>query len=60
MTRKFALLYQYDPSETRPSGAEVADWVAYDNEVRDVGIFVTKPAFTGRHRPKGECSRWFI
>jgi hypothetical protein len=49
---KFALLYQYDPTETGPSEAEVADWVDYDKELRDAGIFVYEAGFhaadTGR------------
>lgn len=42
---KFALLYQYDPSKTGPSPAEISDWLAFDAQVRDAGIFVYESGF---------------
>ncbi|MEV6863497.1 YciI family protein [Streptosporangium subroseum] len=42
---KFALIYQYEPAVTGPAGGEVSDWVTYDKEVRDAGVFVYEAGF---------------
>lgn len=42
---KFALLYQYDPTVTGPTKGEVEDWLAFDKQVRDAGIFVYEAGF---------------
>ena len=42
---KFALLYQYDPTQTGPADNEVEDWLAFDKRVRDAGSFVYEAGF---------------
>ncbi|MGW1677071.1 YciI family protein [Saccharopolyspora sp. NPDC002376] len=42
---KFALIYQYNPTEAGPSQGEIDEWVAYDKEVRDAGVFVYEAGY---------------
>ncbi|MEQ8674611.1 MAG: YciI family protein [Aggregatilineales bacterium] len=42
---KFALLYYYDPTQTSPSEGEVADWMTFDQSVKDAGAFVYEAGF---------------
>jgi hypothetical protein len=42
---KFALLYYYDPTQTSPGQGEVADWMAFDQKVKDDGAFVYEAGF---------------
>ena len=42
---KFALLYQYDPTQAGPADNEVQDWLAFDKQVRDAGSFVYEAGF---------------
>jgi hypothetical protein len=42
---KFALLYSYDPMQTGPTEQEFPDWLAFDKEVKDAGIFVYEAGF---------------
>ncbi|WP_158581401.1 YciI family protein [Actinomadura spongiicola] len=51
---KFSLLYQYDPSKTGPTEGEIADWLAFDKDMRDAGVFVYA---VGYHAPEPSLSR---
>ncbi|MEV4219233.1 MULTISPECIES: YciI family protein [unclassified Nonomuraea] len=42
---QFALVYQYDPAVTGPTEGELADWLAFDKEMRDAGVFVYATGF---------------
>ncbi|MCU0463063.1 MAG: YciI family protein [Anaerolineae bacterium] len=42
---KFALLYYYDPTQAGPTEEEVADWMRFDQSVRDGGAFVYEAGF---------------
>lgn len=42
---QFALVYQYDPTQTSPSEEEIPLWLAVDKEVKDAGIFVYAAGF---------------
>jgi hypothetical protein len=49
---KYALLFSYDPSEIEPEEAEIPEWMAFDQAVRDAGVLVHEaglwPASTAR------------
>ena len=37
---QYALLYYYDPDRTGPTEGEVAEWIAFDEEVKADGVFI--------------------
>ncbi|WP_250005615.1 YciI family protein [Actinoplanes sp. M2I2] len=50
---KFALLYQYDPTQAGPADGEVQDWLEFDKHVRDAGSFVYEAGFH-----PADAARW--
>ncbi|GGS43430.1 YciI family protein [Actinokineospora fastidiosa] len=43
---KYALIYQYDPAQATPGGmAEIEEWMALDQEVKDAGAHVYSAGF---------------
>jgi len=49
---QYALLLSYDPAEAEPAEAEIPEWLAFDQAVRDAGVLVHEaglwPASTAR------------
>ncbi|MFE3441511.1 YciI family protein [Nocardia sp. NPDC059180] len=37
---QYTLIYSYNPAEVEQADAEVQEWIAFDGDVREAGIFV--------------------
>ena len=37
---QYALIYYYDPERTSPTEGEVAEWIAFDKDVKAEGVFI--------------------
>jgi hypothetical protein len=51
-TMRFALLYYYDPTKTGPAKGEVSDWLAFDQQVKDAGVFDYEVGFQPQNRAR--------